>query len=122
MEIQMPTKPNCPSLVWIGSICGIFSFFPPELLLCFHCVELKAPLIKSRSHLLSGWASGSSGWSLQTGSWLFVLLIFLWRAGTHQVVLRTHKNSPVYPQAHFRSFYYWSCFSQGVLFLIFSLP
>lgn len=106
-KFSWPRNQSAPAWFGLGASVGSFS----EMLLCFHSGELKASLIKNRSHLLSGWPLAPlCGPCSPTdrGMWLFVVLIMeSW--DTLSGLLRAHKNSPVYPQTHFRSLSYWSC-------------
>lgn len=106
-KFRWPQNQSAPVWFGLGASVGSFS----ATLLCFHSGELKASLIKSRSHLLSGWAMAPLGGPCSPthrGMWLFVVLIReSW--DTLSGLLRAHKNSPLYPQTHFRSLSYWSC-------------
>lgn len=61
MEIQMTTKPKRPSLVWTGSICGIF--FSDAAVLSFW--GIKGFINKEQKSSAVRLGHGSSGWSLQ---------------------------------------------------------
>lgn len=95
----MATKPKCPSLVWIGSICGFFF-----AVLSFS--GMKGSINKEQKSSAVR-ASGSSGWSLQTGK--LSCLCSYGELGHIKWLAQGTKITPVYPQTHFRSFYYWSC-------------
>ena len=108
MQIQMATKSNCSSPVWIGSICGISFREAAVLSFCgikwFINKEQKSSAVRDElTSLLCGpWNIANMVTSL------FVVLI---RKNWDRLsdLLGAHKNSPTYPKPHFRSFYYLYC-------------
>lgn len=117
MEIQMP------SLVWIGSICGIFFFFPLRAAAVLSLCGIKGSINKeqkSSAVRLGQWLLGVVPANRET--WLFVLLIMeSW--DTSSGAQGTQKLSSL-PPSSLQIFLLLELhsFSQGVLFLSFNLP
>lgn len=113
LNITLRWKFRCPqnqtAPVWFGLGASVefffFFFFRAVLSFC----GIKGSINKEQKSS----AARLGQWLLRVvpanrETWLFVLLIMeSW--DTSSGWLRAHRNSLVYPQTHFRSFYCWSC-------------
>lgn len=110
-DITLRWKFRCPqnqtAPVWFGLGASVELFFFSRAVLSF--CGIKGSINKeqeSSAARLGQWLLGVVPANRET--WLFVLLVMeSW--DTSSGLPRAHRNSPVYPQTHFRSFYSWSC-------------